>query len=89
VEQQFAIDRTKSAKFRTTISRSTVVPEAQKVGKTLFQTVPTHKVCDQYRALALEVETRLGRRCSEDAPVLTGEVEQNQATPTVDEAANG
>jgi chromosome partitioning protein len=91
VEQQFAIDRTRSAKFQTTISRSTVVPEAQKVGKTLFQTAPTHKVCDQYRALALEVETRLGRRPAEDAQVPAGDSEQSQEVPsqTVDEVANG
>jgi chromosome partitioning protein len=48
-----------SAKFDTIISRSTVVGEAQKLGKTIFQTHPTHKVTDQYRALAQEVENRL------------------------------
>ena len=62
VEHQFAINATKSAKFATTISRSTVIPEAQRVGKTLFQTAPHHKVCEQFRALALEIESRLGRR---------------------------
>jgi chromosome partitioning protein len=48
-----------SAKFDTIISRSTVVGEAQKLGKSIFQTHPTHKVADQYRALAREVENRL------------------------------
>jgi len=48
-----------SAKFQTSISRSTIVGEAQKLGKTIFQTYPTHKVTDQYRALAHEVESRL------------------------------
>lgn len=48
-----------SAKFDTIISRSTVVGEAQKLGKTIFQTHPTHKVTDQYRTLAREVENRL------------------------------
>jgi chromosome partitioning protein len=48
-----------SAKFQTSISRSTIVGEAQKLGKTIFQTYPTHKVTDQYRALAREVEGRL------------------------------
>src|SRR4051812_6934860 len=59
VEETFTIDPTKSLKFITTISRSTVVPQAQKVGKTVFQTEPTHKVADQYRALAKEIEDRL------------------------------
>jgi len=48
-----------SAKFQTSISRSTVVGEAQKLGKTIFQTHPQHKVTDQYRALARELEERL------------------------------
>src|SRR5215471_4305962 len=59
VEQIFAPDGRRSAKFKTTISRSTVIPQAQKLGKTLFQTHPTHTVTEQYRALAREVETRL------------------------------
>src|SRR5262249_5061573 len=61
VERQFAVGGKSSAKFRTTISRAVVIPEAQKEGKTLFQTAPGHKVCGQYRALAQEVEERLGR----------------------------
>ncbi len=48
-----------SMKFRTTIGRSTVIPQTQKLGKTLFETHPTHKVTEEYRALALEVEERL------------------------------
>ncbi len=59
VEQIFAPDGRRSAKFKTTISRSTAVPQAQKLGKTLFQTHPTHAVTEQYRVLAREVETRL------------------------------
>lgn len=61
VEKAFSIDGGPSAKFKTTISRSTVVPEAQKVAKTVFQTDPNHKVAQQYRALAKEVEERTGR----------------------------
>ncbi len=59
VEDTFTIDPTKSLKFVTTISRSTVVPQAQKVGKTVLQTDPTHKIADQYRALAKEMEDRI------------------------------
>jgi chromosome partitioning protein len=61
VEETFTVDPTKSLKFVTTISRSTVVPQAQKVGKTVFQTDPTHKVADQYRELARELEARIAQ----------------------------
>jgi len=59
-----------SAKFDTIISRSTVVGEAQKLGKTIFQTQPTHKVTDQYRALAQEVENRLAQFVQAQAAAL-------------------
>jgi hypothetical protein len=59
-----------SAKFDTIISRSTVVGEAQKLGKTIFQTHPTHKVTDQYRALAREVENRLAEFAQAQAAAL-------------------
>jgi chromosome partitioning protein len=49
-----------SARFQTTISRSTVVGESQKLGQCLFQTHPQHQVTEQYRKLACEIETRLG-----------------------------
>jgi chromosome partitioning protein len=62
VEKQFMTGAGKSAKFETTISRSTVIPEAQKDGKTIFQTNPSHKLAEQYRALAREIEVRLGRQ---------------------------
>lgn len=61
VEEKFSVAGGPSAKFRTTVSRSTVVPEAQKLGKTVFQTDPTHKVAQQYRELAREIEERTGR----------------------------
>jgi chromosome partitioning protein len=66
IEEQFATGSAGSAKFETTITRSTVVPEAQRDGRTLFQSAPLHKLCDQYRALATEVETRIGRSGQED-----------------------
>jgi chromosome partitioning protein len=59
VEKLFAVTPGQSSKFRTTISRSTVVPEAQRLGKTLFQTAPGHCVTQQYRELAGEIEARL------------------------------
>jgi chromosome partitioning protein len=48
-----------SAMFETIISRSTVIGEAQRHGKTIFQTEPDHKVTEQYRHLARELEQRL------------------------------
>jgi nitrogenase subunit NifH len=45
--------------FETIISRSTVIGEAQRQGKTVFQTEPDHKVTEQYRNLACELEQRL------------------------------
>jgi chromosome partitioning protein len=59
VDKTFRFDERTSAKFRTVISRSVVIDEAQKAGKTLFETHPDHKVTDQYRALAKELEARL------------------------------
>jgi len=62
VEKSFkAGENTESVKFKSTIGRSTVIPQTQKVGKTLFETHSTHKVTDEYRALALEIEARLER----------------------------
>jgi chromosome partitioning protein len=59
VQAKFAPDGHESLKFATTIDRSTEVPKAQRDGKTLFQTNPVHKVTEQYRQLAREVELRL------------------------------
>lgn len=60
VEQSFRIgESAESVKFKSTIGRSTVIPQTQRVGKTLFETHSTHKVTDEYRALATEIEERL------------------------------
>ena len=68
VEQIFSPDGQRSAKFKTTVSRSTVVPQAQKQGKTLFQTHSTHVVTEQYREIAQEIETRLAEFAKQDIP---------------------
>jgi chromosome partitioning protein len=68
VEQIFCPDGSKSAKFDTTISRAVVIPKAQKVGKTIFQTNSTHKVTDEYRQLAREIEARLAYFASMTTP---------------------
>lgn len=59
VEQIFGPDGDKSMKFDATISRAVVIPKAQKLGKTIFQTNSTHKVTEEYRSLAREIEERL------------------------------
>ena len=81
VEETFTVNPTQSLKFTTSISRSTVVPQAQKVGKTVFQTDPTHKVADQYRTLAREIEQRI-------ATLEGSEAEGNASEPT-QEVTNG
>lgn len=62
VENSFRVgDSSESVKFKSSIGRSTVIPQTQKVGKTLFETHSTHKVTDEYRALATEIEERLAK----------------------------
>lgn len=48
--------------FETMITRTAMVPRAQMEGRTLLQTSPEHKVTDEFRALAAEVERRIARR---------------------------
>jgi chromosome partitioning protein len=48
-------------RFRTSISTSTIVPSMQQQGATLFEGAPDHKVTDQYRKLAEELENRFSR----------------------------
>lgn len=62
VENSFrAGENAESVKFKSSIGRSTVIPQTQKVGRTLFETHSTHKVTDEYRALAAEIEARLAK----------------------------
>lgn len=62
VEKSFKTgENAESIKFKTSIGRSTVIPQTQKVGRTLFETHSTHKVTDEYRELAIEIEARLAR----------------------------
>lgn len=60
VEKSFkAGENAESVKFKSSIGRSTVIPQTQRVGKTLFETHSTHKLTDEYRELAREIEERL------------------------------
>lgn len=58
VEKAFTLPSGYCLKFKTEIGRSIVIPEAQKQGQTVFQTEPRHKVTEQYRELAREIEKR-------------------------------
>lgn len=84
VRSAFTTQDGDSAKFKTIISRSTVIPSAQKNGRTVFQTAPDHAVADQYRALATEIEERLEKLLgiAAGSPAIASEA----PTP---EAANG
>jgi chromosome partitioning protein len=74
VEKSFkAGENTESVKFKTSIGRSTVIPQTQKAGRTLFETHSTHKLTDEYRSLALEIEERLLRL---EAPAASVEVKE-------------
>jgi cellulose biosynthesis protein BcsQ len=59
--------------FQTFITQATAVAMISGKGKTLFQVLPhaTHKVADQYRCLAAEVEHRVKNR----AAFLAGDLE--------------
>jgi chromosome partitioning protein len=46
-------------KFKTTIGRAAAIDRAAHLGQTLLQAEPAHKVSEQYRKLALEVEQRI------------------------------
>ena len=50
-----------SLKFQTEITRSVVIQEAQRSGKSIFQYQGDHQVADEYRTLAKEVEERINR----------------------------
>jgi chromosome partitioning protein len=59
IHEMFRVEGSPSRMFETTISRAAVIPRSQKLGKTLFQTDPNHKVAKQYMALAAELEERV------------------------------
>lgn len=79
IDDTFTPEHGPSRKFDTKIDRSTVIPSAQKQGKTVFETDPKHKVTEQYRDLAKEFEARIAALSK---PVAT------QQTLSVGEVAN-
>lgn len=80
IEGLFSPGGEDSLKFRTEISRSTVIPEAQKAGRTVFDTEPAHKVAEQYRELAREVEARVAALYGPGVPRQAGARTEAEAT---------
>lgn len=80
VEKLFAVDEQVSAKFTTVISHSTVVPQAQELGKTVFQTVPRHRVTEQFRDVAKEIEARIEPYAYEQQEAGEGAVAEDRVT---------
>ena len=97
VEETFAQAKPWMRKYETTISRTTIIPAAQKSGRTIFQTDPSHKVTDQFRALAQEFETRMGQVEKESQAALVAQhvpqpeqmSAQNEAPAPMEDVANG
>jgi chromosome partitioning protein len=73
VEKAFTLPTGYCLKFKTEIGRSVVVPEAQKIGQTIFQTEPRHKITDQYRELAREIENRFKVLEEQEVEVATAQ----------------
>jgi chromosome partitioning protein len=59
VERTCVDPQGRTLKFKVDITRSVVLQEAQRMGKSIFQYQGDHPVADQYRALAKELEERL------------------------------
>ncbi|HET9888125.1 MAG TPA: hypothetical protein VFR10_11480 [bacterium] len=87
VEKDFVGKDGFTRKFDTTIPRTTYISAAQKLGRTLFETEPDHKVTEAYRALAREFEDRLERFVRPAAPAQ--EPQNLDTTETVEAVTNG
>lgn len=59
VHNTFANAPEHSREYATVVSRSVIIEEAQAEGRTVFQLNPQHKVAQQFRALARELEERI------------------------------
>lgn len=62
VQEQLRDDNGESLKFETDISLGVSMSESQGMHQTLFQYEPSHKICEQYRAVAREFESRIRER---------------------------
>jgi len=59
ITERFRQANQEPVKFKTTIGRAAAIDRAAHGGQTLLQSEPNHKVSDQYRNLAREVEQRI------------------------------
>jgi chromosome partitioning protein len=75
VERTFTPEGERSLKFDTEVSRAVAIPQAQQQGKSIFQMEPGHKVAEEYRQLAREVEARIAEFAAKKAagPAAAGE----------------
>ena len=85
VDRHFGAGDEFMRRYESSITASTIVPSVQQQGSTLFEAAPDHKVTDQYRALAKEMEARFERLATLSSPA-TVEV---KTQPEMMEAANG
>jgi chromosome partitioning protein len=67
IGERFKQANQEPVKFETTVSTAAAIDKAYHQGKTLIQVEPTHKVSEQYRALAREVVQRITRHEAEKA----------------------
>jgi len=72
IHESFKVEGSPSRMFDTTISRAAVIPRVQKMGKSLFQTDPAHKLAKQYLALANEVDRRVQELRAESLRAMKG-----------------
>ncbi len=59
ITERFRQANQEPVKFKTTIGRAAAIDRAAHRGQTLLQAEPSHKVSEQYRELAREVEQRI------------------------------
>ena len=85
VEQSCIGPDEQSLKFKTEITRTVVIQEAQRLAKTIFQYDPSHLVADQYRTVALELEERIvllsNDRHQESYPCLRSRLKTSPIIP--------
>jgi chromosome partitioning protein len=72
IHESFKVEGSPSRMFDTTISRAAVIPRVQKLGKSLFQTDPAHKLAKQYLLLANEVDRRVQELRAESLRAMKG-----------------
>jgi chromosome partitioning protein len=69
VEKTFTPEGGRSLKFDTEISRAVAIPQCQQLGKSIFQVEPGHKVAEEYRQLAREVQARINEIAAKVNPL--------------------